>query len=102
MNSKDTNRLERRRASIDGARPVKNSGRGPEKGDAKTDDWLIDYKFNNSTFTLSATAWQKMVKDAWKEGQRDPVIVVKLNGLEPIAIIDFELLKEYYNDYQFE
>lgn len=84
-------RGEKREASRDGAKPVKNSGRGFRKGDAVLDgDWLIDYKHNQSSFTLNSVAWSKHCKDAWNEGHLNPAIKVVFGDGRMVAIIDWD------------
>lgn len=84
-------RGEKREAALDGAKPIKNSGRGFKKGDALLDGkWLIDYKHNESTFTLKASAWAKHSKDAWNDGQYNPAIKVVFGDGRMVAIIDWD------------
>lgn len=84
-------RGEKREAALDGAKPVKNSGRGFKKGDAVLDgDWLIDYKHNEFTFTLKSSAWSKHCKDAWNDGQYSPAIKVVFGDGRMVAIIDWD------------
>jgi len=86
----DWNHREKRSARKDGAVIVSNSGRGFRKGDAKLDDWLIDYKHNEFTFTLKSTAWAKHSKDAWNENQLKPLIKVIYGDGRAVAIIDWD------------
>lgn len=96
-------RDEKREAKMDGARLVRNSGRGEEKGDAilttEYGEWLIDYKHYQSTFSVSKKSWLKLAKDAWNSKHKSPVIKVCYEGVE-LAIIDwgdFECLNEGYH-----
>lgn len=73
---------EGREIKRDGARPVKNSGRGIRKGDAILGDFLIDYKDYTNSFSVSRASWNKHAKDAWNDGHYTPVIVVTLNAKE--------------------
>lgn len=88
------NRREAKEAKRDNFKVVKNSGRGVMKGDAKSEDFLVDYKFNASSFTLSLTNWTKLTKDAWKEGQRLPMICVMFANNRKIGIVPWEILQE--------
>lgn len=88
-------RNERREAKIDGARLVKNSGRGESKGDARLDSpqgffkFLIDYKHYEGTFTINRANWKKLAKDAWNDDHRSPLIkVVYEDGVE-LAILEW-------------
>lgn len=84
-------RNEKRETKRDGAKPVKNSGRGFRKGDAVLDgNWLIDYKHNESSFTLKSSAWSKHSQDAWNEGHLNPAIKVVFGNGRMVAIIDWD------------
>lgn len=73
---------EDREIKMDGARPVKNSGRGVRKGDAVLHDLLIDYKDYTESFTINRKKWKKHAKDAWNDGQYTPCFSVCLNAKE--------------------
>lgn len=89
---------EKRLAKMDGAKLVKNSGRGFEKGDAKLPPFLIDYKETPKSFTLNYKAWKKHADDAWDQGHQEPLIVVTLTETS-LAIIDWEMLKPMIKAY---
>lgn len=86
-------RDEKQEAKRDGAKTVKNSGRGLKKGDATFHKFLLDYKHNASTFTLSRDAWIKMRKDAWRSNYKYPCISVVLgeDSDTKVAIIDWDV-----------
>lgn len=87
----DWNRKEKRSARKDGAVVVANSGRGFKKGDALLEEeWLIDYKHNEKTFTLKSESWSKHSRDAWNEGQYKPLIKVIYGDGRMVAIIDWD------------
>lgn len=90
----DYNKMEKKEAKRDNISVVKNSGRGFHKGDAKSSQFLVDYKFNATSFQLTLPNWTKLEKDAWKEGQRFPIICIKFANGRKIGIIDWEFLKE--------
>lgn len=91
-------RGEKREAALDGAKLVKNSGRGFRKGDAVLDGtWLIDYKHNEFSFTLKSTAWSKHCKDAWNDGHYSPAIKVIFGDRRMVAIIDWDEFVELKN-----
>lgn len=92
--TKDYNHMEKKEAKKDGAQLVPNSGRGKLKGDAMLPGYLIDYKFNSKSFTLNLAAWEKHSKDAWKQGHRDPMIIIKFGNDRKVAIIDYDVIKE--------
>lgn len=87
------NHREKRQAKMDGAVPVRNSGRGFRKGDAVWRDYLVDYKHNAKTFTLSNKAWAKHAKDAWNENHRIPMIKIIFEDGTELAVIPWDTLK---------
>jgi hypothetical protein len=96
---KNYNKMEKNEASRDGAKVVKNSGRGLKKGDAVLDNLLIDYKFNEKSFALTPKNWRKHYEDSIKENFKDPVIVVCFADGTKLAIADWELIKEWKKAY---
>ena len=80
---------EKREAKLDGAQLVSNSGRGYHKGDALMGDFMIDYKHNAKSFTLSRKAWKKLMKDAWGEDRRSPCIKICYEDGTKVAIIEW-------------
>lgn len=63
-----------------GAVPQKNSGRGKhDKGDGILDDtWLVDVKEYGKTFGISQDVWAKVSTDAFRAGQKEPMLLVVL------------------------
>ena len=90
----DYNKLEKKQAQKDGATLVKNSGRGWEKGDAKLEGFLVDYKFNAKSFQLTLENWRKHKNDSWSNGQRDPLIVVCFEDGTKIGLVDYAWIEE--------
>lgn len=90
----DYNKLEKKEAKRDGVTPVRNSGRGKMKGDARSERFLIDYKFNALSFTLSLKNWIKLTKDAWMGGQKMPLICIKFHDGTKVGIIPWDLVEE--------
>lgn len=104
MKGADFNKEEKKMAKRDHATVVKNSGRGERKGDARTDDFLIDYKFTSKdSFALNLEKFTKHEKDAWKE-QRFPVIVTVFTerGNKSIAMLEWDTLKDMLQEMQEE
>lgn len=87
------NHREKRQAKMDGATPVKNSGRGFKKGDAVWKNYLVDYKHNAKSFTLTNKAWAKHAKDAWNDNHRTPMIKVIFEDGTEVAMIPWDMLK---------
>lgn len=90
----DYNKMERQEAKRDGIAAVKNSGRGYLKGDARSGKFVVDYKFNASSFTLNLKNWIKLSKDAWVQGQKLPLICIKFGDGTKVGIIPWELVEE--------
>ena len=97
-------RTEKEEIKRDGAQAVKNSGRGMMKGDAKLGQFLVDYKHNGKTFTLTRVAWRKMRKDAFRSQYRHPCISVVLgdDSDTKVAIIEWALFKDLIKDTEYE
>jgi hypothetical protein len=89
-------RTEKEEAKRDGARTVKNSGRGFRKGDATMNKFLLDYKHNGKSFTLTQKFWKKFSKDAWNNNYKYPCISVVMgdDSETKVAIIDWEVFKD--------
>lgn len=94
------NHREKRQAKMDGATPVRNSGRGFRKGDAVWNDYLVDYKHNAKTFTLTAKNWAKHAKDAWNEDHRIPMVKVIFEDGTEVAMIPWDTLVELEERYR--
>lgn len=78
------------------AKPIKNSGRGPKKGDAIWESFTVDFKEYPKGFTINQDNWAKAVTDAIKN-KNDPAIVVVLGDNGPktrLAIIELSLLEQ--------
>jgi hypothetical protein len=97
-------RDEKQEIKKDKAKAVKNSGRGLRKGDATLYRFLLDYKHNASTFTLTHQSWTKMRKDAWRSEYRYPCISVVLgeNSDVKVAIIDWDVFKDLVEGTDYE
>ena len=68
-----------REAKMDGATPIKNSGRGMMKGDAVLGRFLLDYKDYTNSFSISLSNLHKHARDAWKSDRKVPAQVVTIN-----------------------
>lgn len=92
----DYNKLEAKQAKRDGAVVVANSGRGMRKGDARTDDFLIDYKFTEkASYSLGVKDYQKFKIQSYSDGDRQPVVVVIFDQFkEEVAMVDWQYLKD--------
>ena len=90
----DRNHQEKRRAKMDKATPVRNSGRGFRKGDAVWKNYLIDYKHNAKSFSLNIKGWAKHTKDAWNDDHKIPMIKVIFEDNTQVASIPWDTLVE--------
>ncbi len=97
-------RTEKEEIKRDNAKAVKNSGRGLRKGDASLHKFLVDYKHNEKTFTLTLKAWTKMRKDAWNANYKYPCISVVFgeNSETKVAIIDWEVFQDLIKGSEYE
>ena len=97
-------RTEKEEIKRDKAKAVKNSGRGVNKGDATFHKFLLDYKHNGSSFTLSREAWVKMRKDAWRSNYRYPCISVVLgdDSDTKVAIVDWDVFLDLIEGSDYE
>lgn len=72
-----------------GAIPVKNSGRGTNKGDAVLPPFLVDVKEYNQSFSVSRKNWAKISTDAIaRQDGSQPMFVLALGeeGKTPIRL----------------
>jgi hypothetical protein len=97
-------RTEKEEIKRDRAKAVKNSGRGLKKGDASLYKFLVDYKHNSKTFTLTLDSWNKMRKDAWNSNYKYPCISVVLgeNSETKVAVIDWDVFVQLVEDSDYE
>lgn len=89
---------EKKEAEADGAKLVKNSGRGMVKGDAHLGNHLIDYKHYSKQYSVSVKNWKKVRDDAIREGFMIPVLSVILDGDIKLAVIDWEYFMELIDE----
>ena len=82
----------------DGAKAQKNSGRGDnQKGDAKWNKFLVDYKEASSSFTLNKTVWSKICTDTFKVSRdMHPAlkIIIGTDSKVRLGIIEWSVLEE--------
>lgn len=94
------NRKEELRARMDGARLVKNSGRGMNKGDAVYHNILIDYKFTEKdSYSLNINKFQKHLQDAFSHRLQPAIVVIYENHKNrAIAMVEWPLLQELIDE----
>lgn len=74
---------EKREIERDGAKPVKNSGRGwVNKGDARLYPFTLDYKEYSESFSVSRANWAKLQSDAYRNEQDLPAFRLVLGNPE--------------------
>lgn len=97
-------RNEKEEAKRDGAKQVKNSGRGFRKGDAVMNKFVIDYKHNGKSFSLTREGWIKLRKDAWKSTYKHPCLSIVLgpDSDVKVAIIEWDVFKELIENSDYE
>jgi hypothetical protein len=62
-----------------GAKVHKNSGRGMVKGDGSLDEFVVDVKEYNKSFTISVDAWAKICTDTMKvDRSKSPMLQLVL------------------------
>lgn len=69
-------KMEQDEARRDGAVPVSNSGRGLFKCDAILDDFGIDYKHTQKSFTINLATWAKATKDAMSQRKLPTIKII--------------------------
>ena len=89
---------ERSEIKRDGAKAQKNSGRGKyQKGDAKWNSFLVDYKESKVSFTLNKDVWAKICTDTFKVSREMHPALKLIIGEESkvrLGIIEWTLLEE--------
>jgi hypothetical protein len=92
---------ERSEIKRDGAKAQKNSGRGEyQKGDAKWNQFLVDYKEASSSFTLNKTVWSKICTDTFKvDRDMHPALKIIIGNESKVrlGIIEWSVLEELIN-----
>jgi len=93
---------ERSEVKRDGAKAQKNSGRGDyQKGDAKWNGFLVDYKEAGSSFTLNKDVWSKICTDTFRVDRNMFPALKLIIGKESkvrLAIIEWATLEDLVNN----
>ena len=89
---------ERAEVKRDGAKAQKNSGRGDyQKGDAKWNKFLVDYKEASASFTLNKDVWAKICTDTFKVDRNmhpDLKIIIGNDSKVRLGIIELSIFEE--------
>lgn len=99
--AQSNNRKEEVKARKDGAKLVKNSGRGMNKGDATYKGiYMVDYKFTEkASYSVNLAKFKALEKQAWAENQEAiTVAVFETHGDKSLAIIDWDLLMQILDE----
>lgn len=93
---------ERSEVKRDSATAQKNSGRGDyQKGDAKWNGFLVDYKEAGSSFTLNKDVWSKICTDTFRvDRNMFPAlkIIIGKESKVRLAIIEWATLEDLVNN----
>ena len=91
----DYNKLERSEALKIGAKIHKNSGRGSIKADASNDQFVIDFKFADKSFTINEGVWGKICTDAMRvDKAKSPLLYLVIGGKIRLAVLEYAILEE--------
>lgn len=77
------------------AKQHKNSGRNTKKGDASWNNFTIDFKEVEKSFTLNKDVWAKVTTDAIKN-KSEPLLIVTIksnNKKIRLAVLSLEMLE---------
>jgi hypothetical protein len=87
-----SNKQEKKVAKDLGGRTVIASGSlWGMKADARSDDYLIECKTTkNSYYLLKYETWEKIAKEALKDGMRIPVMAIELENSTQVAVFDVD------------
>lgn len=81
-----------------GAKQHKNSGRGMVKADGSNEDFVIDVKEYEKSFSINQANWAKIVMDTMSvDRKKNPAIMLVLGkGSKKVrlAIIEWEVFEE--------
>ena len=82
-----------------GAKPHRNSGRGPyQKADGSTSEFIIDVKEYNKSYTISVDSWAKICTDTIKvDKSKSPMLQLVLtdgNKKIRLSVIEWPILEE--------
>jgi len=81
-----------------GAKVHKNSGRGMIKGDGSLDEFVVDVKEYNKSYSVSIDSWAKICTDAMKvDKNKSPMLqlVLRDNGrVIRLSVIEWSILED--------
>lgn len=81
-----------------GAKQHKNSGRGKVKADGSLEDFVVDVKEYEKSFSISQDNWAKIVMDTMSvDRKKDPALMIVLgkgNKKVRLAIIEWEVFEQ--------
>lgn len=92
---------ERGEAKRIGAKQHKNSGRNMKKADATWNNYIVDFKEYEKSFSINQEVWAKIVTDCLKvDKEKSPAIFLTLGTTHKIrlAIIELSELERLVNN----
>lgn len=92
---------ERGEAKRIGAKQHKNSGRNNKKGDATWNEYIVDFKEYEKSFSITQDVWAKAVTDCLRvDKSKSPAILLTLGTTHKIrlAIIELSELERLINN----
>jgi hypothetical protein len=93
-----TNKSERNELNRMGAKAHKNSGRGMIKGDGSMDEFVIDVKEYNKSYTVSVDSWAKICMDTMKvDRNKSPMLQLVLRDGDKtirLSVVEWSTLED--------
>jgi len=94
---------EKNEVKRDGAKPVKNSGRGShQKGDATWGDFVVDYKEYPKGYRVTPDNWAKICTDAMRtDRSKSPALKIIMgegSDIIRLAVIEWGVLEQMVSD----
>ena len=92
-----TNKTEASELRRMGAKVHKNSGRGQTKGDGSLDEFVVDVKEYNKSFTISVDNWAKICTDTFKVNRNmHPAlkVIIGEDSKVRLGIVEWAMLEE--------
>jgi len=93
-----TNKTEASELKRMGAKVHKNSGRGMIKGDGNLDEFVIDVKEYNKSYSVSIDSWAKICTDSMKvDKSKSPMLQLVLRDggkVIRLSVIEWSILED--------
>jgi hypothetical protein len=93
-----TNKTEANELKRMGAKVHKNSGRGMVKGDGSLEEFVVDVKEYNKSYSVSINSWAKICMDTMKvDRNKSPLLQLVLRDGDKVirlAVIEWGILED--------